>query len=240
MPIRIYYEGEIRPQKTVILGEAASRHLLRVLRCKMGDSLMVFNGRGGEFQACLKDVQKACAVVEIADHTESAVESPLFTHLAQGISRGECMDYVIQKSAELGVNKITPLFTERCGVKMPEERLKKRVKHWQSVAISACEQSGRCLIPRIMKPMPLTDWLSEYEGQGFVCDPTASQRIDAYLAPDGPVSVLIGPEGGFTEGEVEQALAAEFQPLSLGPRILRTETAAVVAQALIQRQWGDL
>jgi len=237
---RTYHDSEINLQQSLILSEEASRHLLRVLRFKVNDPLTIFNGKGGEYQAHLKGVEKKHAIVEITSYNEPATESSLSIHLGQGISRGERMDYVVQKSVELGANKITPLFTERCGVKISEERLIKRMQHWQSVAISACEQSGRCLIPEIMKPMEVSDWLAVQKEPGFVCDPKAKQHIADYPKHEGPVPLLIGPEGGLTEQEIQDALGAGFQSLSLGPRILRTETATVVALTLLQQAWGDL
>jgi len=237
---RIYHDGDISLQEIVVLNISASRHLLRVLRHKINDPLIVFNGKGGEFQARIQSIEKGSAAVEITNYQKPPVESSLSIHLGQGISRGERMDYVIQKSVELGVNKITPLFTERCGVKISEERLTKRRKHWQSVAIAACEQSRRCVIPQIMTPTTLSDWLSKPHSFGFVCDPNAQCAMDKYSEPKEALSALIGPEGGLSTAEIEQALTYNFHALSLGPRILRTETATVVALAVIQHQWGDI
>lgn len=237
---RIYFNGELGTQKTITLGETASGHLVRVLRCKPGDPLVVFNGKGGEYSARIENIEKKAVSVEIENYSERTTESPLQIHLGQGISRGERMDFVIQKSVELGVHKITPLFTERCGVKISAERLSKRIQHWQSVAISACEQSGRCLVPHIMPPKTPSAWMSEPHETGFVCDTDANQRVKDYPPPVGAVSLLIGSEGGLTPKEIVMAQEENFQPLSLGPRILRTETATVVAIALIQSQWADL
>jgi len=161
-------------------------------------------------------------------------------HLGQGISRGERMDYVVQKSVELGVDKITPLYTERCGVKISKERLAKKIAHWQAVAISACEQSGRCVVPQIMQPQTLSEWLSMQSGIAFVCDPKSNQRIPHNTEQPTSLSLLIGPEGGLTDDEIKSAYNAGLQSLSLGPRVLRTETAAVVSLSLVQHLWGDL
>ena len=237
---RIYHAGDITLHASVTLSVEASRHLLKVLRYGLNDTLTIFNGMGGEFQAHLSAIKKSQAIVDVTDYVEVQTESLLRVQLAQGISRGERMDYVIQKSVELGVDKVIPLYTERCSVKISAERLVKKVAHWQAVAISACEQSGRCIVPQVMQPQTLSAWLSTQIGIGFVCDPESTQRIPHNVEQPTSLSLLVGPEGGLTDDEIKLAHNAGLQSLSLGPRVLRTETAAVVSLSLVQHLWGDL
>ncbi len=161
-------------------------------------------------------------------------------HLGQAISRGERMDYTLQKSVELGVQIITPLFTERCGVDLQGERLEKRMQHWQQVIISACEQSGRCYIPELKAPCSLEKWLMELKVDlAWIMDPRASTPLSAIQKSVGRVALLCGPEGGLSELELDQAKQHGLLGLLMGPRILRTETAALTALSLLQAQWGD-
>jgi 16S rRNA (uracil1498-N3)-methyltransferase len=167
-------------------------------------------------------------------------ESGLQTHLGLGISRGERMDLGIQKAVELGVSAITPLFTERCVVRLSADKAEQRLRHWKMVARSACEQSGRNRLPEIHHPESLADWLERQQGLRFILHPHGGVGLRELPAPTGPVCVLSGPEGGVSDRERHDALRAGFTPLRLGPRILRTETAALAALAAIQTLWGDL
>lgn len=238
---RIYFPEELKTGLTVTLDSAASRHLLTVLRLKVGDSIEVFNGQGGSYSATLKNVIKKSAVIQIEQFSPIERESPVLIHLGQAISRGEKMDFTIQKSVELGVNQITPLISERCGVHLKGERIEHRVGHWQKIAISASEQSGRCRAPAVNYPQSFADFLMGATGLKLISS-LSEQPIALSQLPEeaSSVTLLIGPEGGFSTKEVDQAINSGFYPWSLGPRVLRTETAAMVAIALIQSKWGDL
>lgn len=237
---RVYSPQYLKTGLLIHIDEAASRHLLTVLRLSIGDSLQVFNGEGGVYEAHLQAYQKKSALIQIDEFLVSDRESPLKIHLGQAISRGERMDYTIQKSVELGVDKITPIFSERCGVQLKGERIDNRVQHWQKIAISAAEQSGRCRVPKIENPMSFDKFITAAKGWRFICHPENTSSLNDPSAKISEATLLIGPEGGFSPQEIQQACQSEFYSLSLGPRILRTETAAVVALTLLQNQWGDL
>jgi 16S rRNA (uracil1498-N3)-methyltransferase len=220
------------------LPEAQAHYISRVLRMAEGDALQLFDGSGNEFRARLIDVGKKRVVVQIDESFAGQVESPLQIHLGQGLSRGERMDWAIQKATELGVSEITPIFSDRCEVRLKDERADKRLMHWRQVAISACEQCGRSRVPVIHPPLLLADWLKQTQAElklvlHPVAEPWASHARPASLA------FLIGPEGGLSEAEVQQAQAAGYHSARLGPRVLRTETAPVVALAVAQQLWGD-
>ncbi|PHQ79443.1 MAG: 16S rRNA (uracil(1498)-N(3))-methyltransferase [Coxiella sp. (in: Bacteria)] len=236
--IRIFQETPLGIGEDVCLDRFASQHLLTVLRLRKGEQFVTFNGQGGEYHVELVDEQKKCAVVHVVSHDPIDRESPLAVHLGQGLSRGERMDYAIQKSVELGVAAITPLITERCNVKLSAERLQKRLDHWRKVIISACEQSGRTRIPTIHPPQRMNDWIDHCEGLRFICDFNESAQADTTKATK--ASLLIGPEGGLTDDEMSYAHQNEFLSLSLGPRVLRTETATVAALTKLQMRYGDL
>lgn len=244
MPIsRIYQPVIIKSGSTLTLDEAASHHLARVLRAEENDEVTVFNGHGGEYRCAITRIEKKHVTVMVGDFIDRDSESPLEIILAQGISRGEKMDFTIQKAVELGVTQIIPLLTERCNVKLDEERKQKRVQHWQSVVISACEQSGRTRVPEVLPPQSLSAWLAKASvDQGFVLSPHVETKLkDIPIQKNARVALLIGPEGGLSESEIRQAYEIKgFLPLSLGPRILRTETAALVAITTLQCFFGDL
>lgn len=233
--IRIYHEGELRTGLTVMLHANPSHHLLQVLRKKVGEQFWLFNGTEGEFHATLVSANKKTACVEVGEFVSRQTESPLHIHLGQGISRGERMDYAIQKSVELGVTEITPIFTEFCQVQLSDNRVEKRVAHWQMIAISAAEQSGRCAVPVVHAPVSFESWVSQQRACKIICCPKTDKNIFVPSAAIQKLSLTIGAEGGFSEKELARAFDQGFQSLSLGPRILRTETATVVAMALLQR-----
>ncbi|MDR3479032.1 MAG: 16S rRNA (uracil(1498)-N(3))-methyltransferase [Gammaproteobacteria bacterium] len=239
---RIYQAGPLALNMTVDLAEAASHHLARVLRAKISDQLIVFNGEGGEYNATIIHIDKKKVTIKIDSYDAREAESPISLCLAQGISRGEKMDYTIQKAVELGVTKIIPLLTERCTVKLDADRREKKLQHWQSIIISACEQSGRNKIPTLLPPQTFSHWLpSATADKCFVLAPTAKQKLEKIsLINNAEVMLLIGPEGGLSDGEIARASEQGFLPLNLGPRILRTETAAVAALTALQCIYGDL
>ncbi len=226
----------------VVEGDRA-RYLGRVLRLRVGDEITVFNGEGPEWPAAIEAMTKSTATLRAGDSFEPRTESSLKVHLVQGISRGERMDYVVQKATELGVKRITPVLTEYGVVKLDDQRAAKRREHWQHVAASACEQSGRTRLPLVDAPVPLKAWFGakpEDADVDLVLKPGASKPLAAVDPPSTKVCLLIGPEGGFSRTEYEDAEVSGFQAVSLGPRILRTETAAPAALAILQSLWGDL
>lgn len=223
---------------THILPEAQAHYLGRVLRLAVGAQVQLFDGSGNEFIATLSEISKKSVTAEISQVLAGQADSPLNIHLGQGLSRGERMDWAIQKATELGVQQITPLFTERCEVRLKDERAEKRLAHWQQVAISACEQCGRSTIPSINPPQLLSDWLKTTEAElKLVLHPVA-EPLTSHSKP-ASLAFVIGPEGGLTDHEVEQAQAHNFHAARLGPRVLRTETAPVVALSVAQQLWGD-
>ena len=239
---RIYQASIYTLHETVKLSDDAFGHLIRVLRLKEGDQVVLFNGEEAfQYQAKLINVSKKQAYAEILTKDVIDNESPLNIHLGQGISRGDRMDFTLQKSVELGVNTITPLFTERCGVKLNAERLEKKRQQWQKIVISACEQSGRASIPVVAEPMLLVDWLKqETSALKINLHPKAQHSIMSLPMENTRVRLLIGPEGGLSDEEISQANENDFVDVLLGPRVLRTETAALTAITALQCRFGDL
>jgi 16S rRNA (uracil1498-N3)-methyltransferase len=227
---------------TAVLSGAVFNHAVRVLRLKEGASLILFNGEGGEFRAIVETVRRHEASVRIEAFIAREAESSLKVLLAQGISRGERMDYTLQKAVELGVSTILPLVTERSVLNSAERRLEKRLFHWRGVVASACEQCGRNRLPPVLQPQPLKKWLAACRnpGLGLVLQPSAAKGLRTLSRPESAITLLVGPEGGLSRGETELAQTAHFTPIRLGPRVLRTETAGAVALAALQLLWGDL
>lgn len=236
---RFYCPNLERGNKTVELPEAAHRHAVQVLRLRSGDKLRLFDGRGYQCEAVLNDVQKRYSTVETGLPIDEQSESPIAITLLQGVSRGERMDYAIQKAVELGVKRIIPVLTSRCNVQLSGERATKKMAHWQGVMISACEQSGRSWLPDLEQPVSLNSSLDKQTGLRLVLDPTAEHGFSSLHTPD-EVTLLIGPEGGLTDEEVNLAVTTGYTAVRFGPRILRTETASAAALAVIQTLWGDL
>ena len=220
------------------LPEAQAHYIGRVLRHAAGDAVQLFDGSGQEYLGALIEVGKKAVRVELREQLAGQAESPLRIHLGQGLSRGERMDWAIQKATELGVCEITPIVSERCEVRLKDERADKRLAHWRQVAISACEQCGRSVLPVIHAPITLAEWQGHVQAElKLVLHPVAAP-LESHARPHN-LAFLIGPEGGLSEAEVEQAKAAGFHAARLGPRVLRTETAPVVALAVAQQLWGD-
>jgi len=220
------------------LPEAQAHYISRVLRHAVGDAVQLFDGSGQEYLGELIEVGKKSVRVELREAIAGMSESPLRIHLGQGLSRGERMDWAIQKATELGVGEITPIVSERCEVRLKDERADKRLAHWRQVAISACEQCGRSVLPVIHAPITLAEWQAHVQAElKLVLHPVAAP-LESHARPHS-LAFLIGPEGGLSEAEVEQAKAAGFHAARLGPRVLRTETAPVVALAVAQQLWGD-
>lgn len=239
---RIYLSVPLASGATLALDKQAAQHVLRVLRLGAGGSLVLFNGepvdqQWGEYQATLLAEN---GTVLVGDFSARDTESPLHITLAQAVSRGERMDYAVQKAAELGVARIVPLITEFCVVKLQDERKGKRVAHWQGVATSACEQSGRVRVPVVETPQRFSDWLAAVNaGVRLVLDPLAQTTLRQLSPPQGDIVLLAGPEGGLSDLEVMQAGQSGFTGVRLGPRILRTETVPAAAVAALQTLWGD-
>lgn len=222
-------------------GEAAN-HVARVLRLNVGDALTVFDGEGAEYSARIAAVSRDEVRIVPGERRANERESFLRLTLVQSISRGERMDWVVQKAVELGVTRIVPVLTERSVVRLDAAQAHSKQRHWRGIAVSACEQSGRAQLPEITAAVPLAVWLAGLAPGGLRVlpspDGTAGLAALPPLAPE--VLVLIGPEGGLSEREAGAVLGSGFRPVRLGPRVLRTETAAVVALALLQQRYGDL
>ena len=240
---RLHVDLPLSAGERIRLPEAASRHLTRVLRLGSGDAVTVFDGRGGEYGATVARVVAGTAEVDLGAHRAVDRESALVVELGQGICRGDRMDLVVQKATELGVSAIRPLQCRRTVVKLDAARAERRIAHWRAVAVHAAQQSGRTRVPEVGGVESPDSWMSRpAAGAGIVLSPHAANSV-ADLPRPGPgstVRLLVGPEGGLEPGEIERARAAGFMGLRLGPRVLRTETAALVALSVLQSRWGDL
>ncbi|MGI5309521.1 16S rRNA (uracil(1498)-N(3))-methyltransferase [Rheinheimera sp. WS51] len=237
---RIYHSSSIPLNQSFNLDDEAANHVGRVLRMPIDSELILFNGDGFNYPATITAADKKRVNVIAQKQLENPVESSLNIHLGQAISRGDRMDFAIQKAVELGVAEITPLFTERCGVKLEGERLLKRTQQWQKIVISACEQSGRSIVPIVHPAVSLTSWLAQDTQElKLTLHPRAKDTIKT-LAAVKDIRLVIGPEGGFTDEEIALTTQADFKSILLGPRILRTETAALVTISALQLQFGDL
>ena len=240
---RLYHPAPLEAHTRVELSASAAKHVSTVLRLKPGAALLLFDGSGAEFEAHLEEAGKRSVWAAVTERRESAVESPLAVTLAQGVSRGERMDYTVQKAVELGVMEIIPVLTERSVVKLDAENIKRKQEHWQSIVTGACEQSGRVRVPSVQAPQNLGAFLDSHRSGGLklLLDPLAQHVLKELSPPKGGQAILlVGPEGGLSEVERKAARSAGFQGIKLGPRILRTETAALVALSLLQSLWGDL
>ncbi len=239
---RIHVPATLAPGAVIALPPAAAHHLVHVLRAAVGDQVIVFHD-GVEFTATVTRIDKHTVTVKLVSGNAVDRETPLPCVLAQAISSGERMDLTLQKAVELGVSGVQPLYSERSVVRLDAERAAKRVAHWQQVLIGACEQCGRNIIPGLAAPVPVIDWLGALPAAGagesrVLLSPHASTRL-ADLPRPRSVTLLAGPEGGFTAVETELAVRRGFVAVRLGPRVLRTETAALAALAAINTLWGD-
>lgn len=222
----------------VSLPDSTAHYIARVLRMQAGDALQLFDGSGQEFPGVIVEAGKKSVTVELGSGQPGQPDSPLQVHLGQVLSRGERMDWAIQKATELGVAEITPLFSERCEVRLNDERAQKRLEHWRQIAISACEQCGRSSVPLIHPPVTLCDWQAGVAADLKLVLHPETRPLASHARPQ-RLALLIGPEGGLSEAEVTAAQAAGFHAAAFGPRVLRTETAPVVALSLAQYLWGD-
>ncbi len=237
---RIYTDSPLHEGQAAALDENAAQHVGRVLRMQPGQELRLFNGDGNDYPATITRAGKKDVEVQVGAPVANTTESPLNIVLGQSLSKGDRMDYAVQKAVEMGVTRIVPLTTERCEVKLKGDREDKRLRHWQSIAISAAEQCGRARVPEILPVMGLNEWF----GHTGDCDlrlvlhHRTEQALTALNKP-ARVALMIGPEGGLSADEIAAAEHAGFLPVALGPRVLRTETAPVAAMALCQWLWGD-
>ena len=238
---RIYHPHPLRAKAEVRLSEDASSHVGRVLRMEPGQTVNLFDGSNYQFTAVLTEVSKKQVSAVIQEGHYHSCESPLHLHLGQVISRGEKMEFTIQKSIELGVNVITPLISKRCGIKLDITRLEKKRLQWQKIAIAACEQCGRNVIPEIRPVQNLAAWCREPEqALKLNLHPRAQLSINTLPTPINKIRLLIGPEGGLDSDEIIFASQQQFRDILLGPRVLRTETTALTAITALQLRFGDL
>jgi 16S rRNA (uracil1498-N3)-methyltransferase len=260
---RIYIPQPLSEHISIELDKASMHHLVTVMRMKVGRELILFNGQPvehqenkeyGEFTATLAHIDKKHARIDIGFFSAPEVESPLKIHLGMCLIKNDRMDWLLQKATELGVSSITPLFSQYTDVKMPADRTEKKMAHWHKILINACEQSGRVRVPDLHAPIPLNSWVQSRPAMSkkFVLHPyvtpnavpsTISSTISSTTEeaqPSSSVALLVGPEGGLTEQEVDLAVDNQFLGMKLGPRILRAETAPLAALAVLLHQFGDL
>ena len=242
---RIYHSQQLDGARKVTLGDSASRHLVRVLRLRVGEKLIVFDGCGGEYFANISKIVNGQVEVTLSEPREPMTESPLDITLAQGLIRGDRMDLVLQKATELGVSRIVPVAMERCVTKLSPKRLEKREQHWRSVVIGACEQCGRTVLPVIEPLQSSADLIensteSEYSLRVLLQANSENRISDFRQTQNRRILLWVGPESGFGKNEAAAAMARGFYSLRMGPRVLRTETAGLVGLSLLQTRFGDL
>ena len=235
--IRLYQNTVFKVGDKISLEKNNEHHLLKVLRFPVGNTITLFNGDGFDYQAIVISTKKTY-IVEVLSQQKNESESSLDLTLAQGIAKGEKMDFLIQKAVELGVSRIIPMQTEHCVVRLKAEKVAKRINHWQKIANHACGQSGRSVIVDISLPLTLTELLNKPNHNGFVLYHRATENLQTMEKPS-KATILIGPEGGLSDAEIKQSTNAGFQPKKKKKRILRTETASLVAIANMQLLWGS-
>ena len=237
---RFYVDFALSPDSVVELPDNVVHHL-NVLRVKNTEEIVLFNGNGKAYPALPEVLEKRRASVRILREEATDNESPLNITLVQAVSAAERMDFTLQKSVELGVAEIRPVISERCVVRLSGERAEKRVARWQEIVVSACEQSGRNIVPKVL---PLTTYAQALqqlpqETAKLLMSLNRAQKLSDVRPQSGKVVFMVGPEGGWTEKEEQQAFDAGFQSVTLGKRVLRTETASLAAIAAMQTLWGD-
>lgn len=238
---RVYHPDRLQVGRDATLDEASSHHLGRVLRMKVGDAVTLFDGTGGEYQGVIRGVERSGVRVRVEAFEPVERESILEVGLVQAVSAGERMEFTLQKAVELGVAWIRPITTRRSKVRLDAERAEKRVAHWQRVVNAACEQSGRNRVPFVRPLLEFTAWLAEPAATShrLVLQPSAERRLSGIGPLQGSVELLAGCESGLADEEIDLVLRYGFEPVRLGPRVLRTETAAIAALAALQALWGD-
>lgn len=259
--LRFFSAENLKIGATIKLSDSAAAHATRVLRLEISDELVLFNGDGHDYSCAITNIKKNETLVIVKNFVKMSNESPLNITLLQGISSGDRMDYTIQKAVELGVKNIVPINTTRSVVKLSSERAEKRLAHWQSVVHAACEQSGRAFVPTVFAPVQISIWLqgtinlkSSHADAGdanlittkntniktrILLNPIGAIKLSELEKPTGNIELLIGAEGGLCQAEIDLAIANGFQSVVIGPRVLRTETAALTAIAAMQTLWGD-
>jgi 16S rRNA (uracil1498-N3)-methyltransferase len=236
---RIFVDVRLGPGAQFALAPDAAQHVGKALRLKTGDTIRVFDGRGGEYEAVITRMDKEHVDVKTGAFHDAGRESPLAVGLVQGLPEADKMDWIIQKSVELGVASIQPVVCDRSVVRLSAERAARREAHWRRVAVAACEQSGRNRVPEVRPTLGFLSWIAiPSEAERWMLSPGA-EALAARPAPAGPVELLVGPEGGLSERERDLALSKRFQGVGLGPRVLRTETAPLAALATMNALWGD-
>lgn len=236
---RLYVKAPLNAGGRIELDDDAAHYVRSVLRLKAGDAIVLFNGEGGEYPSRFSEVSRKHVRVEIEAYSARDVESPLRVNLGLGISRGDRMDWAVQKAVELGVAELTPLLTERCVTKLNDDKKQQRWQHWHGIICHAAEQSGRTCLPLLGDIAELSDWVERPQGLKVFLDPYAEQTLADLQPSDSLITLLSGPEGGFSDEERQIAKAAGFVPVRMGARILRTETAVLSALSAVQTLWGD-
>lgn len=236
---RLYVPADLSEGRQIILDEDSAHYVRTVLRLKKDLQIILFNGNGGDYLCTLVEVSRKQVLIDVQQWLDRTVESPLTVTFGLGISRGDRMDLAVQKAVELGVNVMTPLLTERCVVQFKGEKKQQRLQHWQKIVQHAAEQSGRTLLPELAEIEHLSEWVDKQNGLKVFLDPYAEASLADLKPEDMKVTLLSGPEGGFSDQEREFAKAAGFIPVRLGSRILRTETASLAALSAVQILWGD-
>jgi 16S rRNA (uracil1498-N3)-methyltransferase len=243
----VYVDAALAGRTSIAIEGDAAAHLMRVLRLSVGDAVTLFDGRGGEYAARIAGRERRGVQVELGEHRAIERESPLDLALVQSVARGERMDLIVRKATELGVTRIVPVSSERSVVRLAADQSAKKAAHWRAVAIAACEQCGRNRVPEVEQPQPLARVLEGFASHAdtpgvtrLLLDPEATTALPAQVCHARQIVLLVGPEGGLADEEVAFAARAGFRPSRLGPRILRTETAAVASIAVIQAVAGDL
>ncbi|MCZ6525404.1 MAG: 16S rRNA (uracil(1498)-N(3))-methyltransferase [Gammaproteobacteria bacterium] len=238
---RIYVDLTLEPDLRLSLPISATHHISNVLRKRIGQRISLFNGLGGSYLAEIVSIGKRHVEVRLLAFREEQRESTLHVTLAQGVSRTQHMDYTLQKAVELGVNRIVPLISEFGNVHIEDQGAEKKLQHWKKIVISACEQCGRNLVPELLSPIPLAQWLEADSNKvKLLLHPDASRGLSSIEITDQSLSILSGAQGGFSEIEVESALASDYMAIEPGPGVLRTETAAIAAISICQSRWGDM
>ena len=237
---RIFCDARLGPGAQFALSDDAANHIAKALRLSAGDALVVFDGRGGEYEAVIQRVDRGRVDVKTGAFRDVERESPVEVGLVQGLPEADKMDWILQKAVELGAAWVQPVVCDRSVVRLSGDRAARRQSHWQRVIIAACEQCGRNRVPALGATLAFRDWAAQAsDARRWMLMPGAGETLVAQPRPDGPVQLLVGPEGGLSERELDIALTVGFKPLSLGPRVLRAETAPLAALATVQSLWGD-
>ena len=239
---RVFVGQPLATGSEVLLPDAAAYHVARVLRLRAGAPLVLVDGSSGDFRAEIVAVDGDRVRARVGERSAGLRESPLAITLVQAVSRGERMDWTLQKATELGVKRIQPVLSARSVVRLDDQQAAKKLRHWQAIVAGACDQCGRSVLPEVRAPLDLARFLAEStrEGQRLVLSPNGPASLAGLATTAARVELLIGPEGGLDDAEIDAAARAGFAPVRLGPRVLRTETAGIVALTVLQALWGDL